>query len=595
MLKRGGWWSSIESILGLELPYPQRKRFLDEGWTMSKWLARECTLGPYSSRPDPAFVEIGRTKLTQLGTYCAARMLPDNAYRLVVSVCGQFLMVIHGCIIQVYELNHTCNHLRYDSSTSHLRKSSKNTRGLLYPVTKLSFTSQVISCAMDTSQGRYAIAVLLEGQTGIICNLATYGTPSRNASRLQTSILGHIDDESSSPSKSPSPETCVCQIRPELQPPPLETGSRTRECVAFGSASAIEIHWVDGPTGEDLVRRFPLSTPSDFLYFLPPRLAIDSSKKLRLISSATVVESTSDQTQNSVRAFSHASRGYPQEIPAVISRLETSVAGRENNISNVYTITEQLVGGPTAIPSYRTAWVRRRPRSISTIPTDNYRAVPLSDGYHILFTDPQTGYLCLGADAPFGSLTRLQRKVQFRPPSAATSDAPTTYVVGADLKHGVRIAAVFPTTQWTEGAGYKSEKQLIVFYTIPPDMFQDISFFGNLDNADRPVADWAQWWPTLTVKGSNNLETTRPVTGLSYPLDVQCQVVTACSGVFELSIDAGPDLIVWAFSVDGWGRCWALNTGQGKQMIRSSVQQDGSLRRIDGDGDVMIPDVGYAT
>ncbi|KAK2728190.1 F-box domain-containing protein [Colletotrichum kahawae] len=43
MLKRGGWWSSVEDILGLGL-FSQRKQHLDEIWTMSKWLSRECTL-----------------------------------------------------------------------------------------------------------------------------------------------------------------------------------------------------------------------------------------------------------------------------------------------------------------------------------------------------------------------------------------------------------------------------------------------------------------------------------------------------------------------------------------------------------------------
>lgn len=59
-----------------------------------------------------------------------------------------------------------------------------------------------------------------------------------------------------------------------------------RRCVAFGCSSGIELHWVDALTGQDLNRRFPLTAPSDYLYFLPPRAGVDSAKKLRLISSA---------------------------------------------------------------------------------------------------------------------------------------------------------------------------------------------------------------------------------------------------------------------------------------------------------------------
>ena len=59
-----------------------------------------------------------------------------------------------------------------------------------------------------------------------------------------------------------------------------------RRCVAFGCIAGIELHWIDAMTGQDLNRWFPLTAPSDFLYFLPPRSGVDSAKKLRLISSA---------------------------------------------------------------------------------------------------------------------------------------------------------------------------------------------------------------------------------------------------------------------------------------------------------------------
>lgn len=59
-----------------------------------------------------------------------------------------------------------------------------------------------------------------------------------------------------------------------------------RRCVAFGCSTGIELHWIDALTGQDLSRWFPLTAPSDYLFFLPPRKSVDSAKKLRLISSS---------------------------------------------------------------------------------------------------------------------------------------------------------------------------------------------------------------------------------------------------------------------------------------------------------------------
>ena len=73
--------------------------------------------------------------------------------------------------------------------------------------------------------------------------------------------------------------------------------------------------------------------------------------------------------------------------------------------------------------------------------SDHYRAVPLSDGYHILFTDPGTGLLCLGSDAPVGGPTKLLRKIWFQGPEGMGS--PVCYAGGSDLRLGVRVVAAF--------------------------------------------------------------------------------------------------------------------------------------------------------
>ncbi|KAK1993999.1 F-box domain-containing protein [Colletotrichum falcatum] len=573
MIKRGGWWSSIETIIDGEQNKSQLEshdRDRNQEWIMSKWLARECALGPNHRRPEPAFVEVSQTLFADLRADDSTLGIGDNDARYTASMCGRFLMASYGCTIYVYEMNHRCRNAK---------------------------SSRVLSCAMDTSWGRYSIAALLDGRNGIVCEL--------------TGLM---------PAKDKSSQLCACRRRSPSLPPPIETGPRSiyrnictadnpprsvaicpqRVCVAFGSSSAVELHWVDSQTNRDLVRRFPLSTRSDFVYFLPPRPAVDSAKKLRLISSAAAADCGSNSMQIILGALGGSFGGYPPEIPAVISRLETSAAGSETDISSVYTITEQQLSASISPPPFRKTtwrgWERKVPRHRSTA-ADNYRAVPLSDGSHILFTDPRTGYLCLGADSPIGSMTRLQRKVQFRPPPTACSNAPTLCAVGSDLTNGVRVAAVFPIARWVDQLGFQSEKQLLVFYTLPPDMFKDISRSANLtDMLDRPMADWATWWPMSELQDAaviheSGSKTSRLLCdGPSYPLAAHGQPVAVCSSLVDLALDPGPDMLIWAFGGDGLTRCWALNTGDRKGVRRSTVLRDGSMREMDVDGDVSMDD-----
>lgn len=128
-------------------------------------------------------------------------------------------------------------------------------------------------------------------------------------------------------------------------------GNRFQEC---DRAKSPLIVGVDALTGQDLNRWFPLTAPSDFLYFLPPRRGIDSAKKLRLISSAV----------------------HPREASPLTKRFG-------------------VTRGSLA------SWGTWEPKAGQS---DHFQAVPLSDGYHILFMDPETGRLCLGSDAPLGSV-----------------------------------------------------------------------------------------------------------------------------------------------------------------------------------------------
>ncbi|KXH25942.1 F-box domain-containing protein [Colletotrichum nymphaeae SA-01] len=105
MLSRGGWASSIKSILGFQASSNTDTPVSSQASVMSKWLARECTLGPRHNGSEPAFVEIGQTHF--IG---GSPIITSDERNIVytASMCGRYLMVTHGCTILVYELHHQC-------------------------------------------------------------------------------------------------------------------------------------------------------------------------------------------------------------------------------------------------------------------------------------------------------------------------------------------------------------------------------------------------------------------------------------------------------------------------------------------------------
>ncbi|RPB07337.1 hypothetical protein P167DRAFT_555815 [Morchella conica CCBAS932] len=280
-----------------------------------------------------------------------------------------------------------------------------------------------------------------------------------------------------------------------------------RRCVAFGCHGGIELHWVDALTGQDLNRWFPLTAPSDFLYFLPPRRGIDSAKKLRLISSAV----------------------HPREASPLTKRFG-------------------VTRGSLA------SWGAWEPKAGQS---DHFQAVPLSDGYHILFMDPETGRLCLGSDAPLGVPTKLLRKIWFiPPPDPSESDEmrckrhgdfanawqaenqgigrffrPSVYASGADMRFGVRVVAAYGDH--------------IVLFSIPSDIFA-----GYMrDNGQRYQGINADTTPYHESEDSRTFsesseEPWKPVT-------VNGCYIGTVRRIIDLAVDSGPNMAVYTFSADG--------------------------------------------
>ncbi|RDA94710.1 hypothetical protein CP533_6778 [Ophiocordyceps camponoti-saundersi (nom. inval.)] len=522
---------------------------------MSKWISRECNLADPKGR---VFVERG---LSDFGDMM--HRPSSSAVAFTVSLCGRYLLATHGQVAYLYELNHVCPPGR-SSWARPLRRRQGMPLGFLRPVTTIVCPRRIIACSMDTSSGRYAVAFLMDGRMGMVCHIKrgtkVPATPAAESSAafLSTLCVCHERSPCCSPRLEANQRSIYRSICHPDDPPRSVAICPQRNCVAFGCGSGIELHWVDALAGQDLSRWFPLPSPCDFLHFLPPRRGLDTAKRLRLISSAAAL---GDSSGSSIGGF--------------LQGLSTSL------FDTASTAVVSLVGTAESRSPPGEAYPRQR-----LLSTDHYRAVPLSDGYHILFTDPRTGNLCLGTDAPVGSLTRLLRKVWFRPPTGAISPAPVLYAAGADLRHGVRVVAAYAASTAAE----QPDGQMIVFYSLPPDVFHDMSATTpatvdqSITSRERPrsaLTTWQPYFQPMNLFGESRAD---------YPIDITGQPVATCRRLTQLALKSSPDMVIWAFSADGWAKTWAVETGNAEPYVRTEVLRDGSVRRVDSDGDVVMAD-----
>lgn len=414
---------------------------------------------------------------------------PVNTF--TISGCGRFVLVSRVRMVYIYELG-------------------RASRSGFKPNTSIHCPRDVIGVSMDTSSRRYAVAILLEGRVGMCCELMTgfEGTlttlvpaPQHRASVVRKSRrtsniaeptwFDQKSDRCDSPPEYPpdykedmlvesGPRTMYNNLCSFEDPPRSVAICPQRRCVAFGCRMGVELHWVDALTGGGLNRWFPLAVPSDYLYFLPaPPNTVDSARKLRLISSAA---GSYNYLQYQHRRKDDISSG----VPPTFGRTTTS---RTRSMTRLF--FGNLPFPAEAIASHE-ALAGRDQDVLRTVDCDHYRAVPLSDGLHLLFTDPE-GHLCLGSDAPLGGPTKLLRKVVFVPPSVdsdtfsrandvatvelspdidqSTSHAPSRlwplcYASGKHLGWGVRIVAAYRDGR-------------IILYCIPRDAFERLAGIKN--------------------------------------------------------------------------------------------------------------------
>ncbi|KAL8817429.1 MAG: hypothetical protein Q9223_003729, partial [Gallowayella weberi] len=444
-------------------------------WRLSKRLALECSLCPEwtgngftdssaaacptdrVSTQDPAAAaytnEIIATSLRLSATVdFTGLLLADHArcqdqpplLHFTVSSCANFLLVLDGSIMSVYYLKDVLS-------------SGYEHGGHLEFLISIACPGLVLAVSMDTTEGRYSIAALLEDRKGIIIDVPELNlqarisgssspgsehdtqsfskawgpkaSPTATPTRSQHLRLPvytdfyHASPTDSSPdSAQPSPvpvqflpHTIYRNLCSKPSQPLTVAIAPHRRCVAFGSSAGIELHWQDAMTGQELSRWMDLIGPAEHINFLPLGKQATS---LRLVSSCTGPIYYSD---------------------------------------------------PVGLDE---AWDYENCKFL--------HAMPLSDGRHLLYTDPNDGALCLGTGVhyPFGS-PKPFKKFVLQGPEHAFEDKvrwPRHYKVGIDLRWGARVAAGFGDDIW--------------FFCVPPDWFHDdgpseISLQGGVErNSD---------------------------------------------------------------------------------------------------------------
>lgn len=550
---------------------------VNEEWVMSKRLATECSLGSkwtgsgirntLSSRTSTSVVLTSTTDFSELGDgYSTTGDQQGSALHFTTSVCGKLVLIADGCVIYVYSLSGN------DSLTA-------THGGHLEPMTSIICPRRVLAVSMDTSSQRFAVAALLDDRMGIVCELNAghysrrlsgfqqgdewWGTSGYSATVASSPTSGEraVTEQAPpyhhDPARMPSWSTVASEdedvanaastlVSSPLQPDsPTEDGSRCisiefgprsiycslcsesdpplsvaicpqRRCVAFGCSGGIELHWVDALTGQDLNRWFPLTAPSDFLYFLPPRKGLDSAKKLRLISSASA----------------------PGQRGGLMTRFAPFEGENSMGFEGRNEGTERTREG-----------------------SDHYRAIPLSDGMHILFTDPGSGRLCVGSDAPLGGPTKLTRSIVLLGPDSEEAVVPSVYAVGQELKWGIRVAVGFADRIW--------------LFCVPPDVFA---------GRDGDEQLWQDTYKTTNTFHDSSQEL--------WPLHLMGTEIGQVDGLLDLAVDTSlGSLTIWAFAASGMVYTWQIDNGSGRRARKRAVLRDGAVVDLeDADGDFIMWD-----
>ncbi|KAJ9604990.1 hypothetical protein H2200_010379 [Cladophialophora chaetospira] len=586
---------------------------IDKEWLCSKRLATETRLSPgwrgNSLSDSSQFSRMSLIEEVDFSKGLASPTLSTQA-RFTVAACGKYVMVVSGGNISVYSLS--------DPDTS------------LVPIVRLATGINVVAVSMDTTSERYSVAALLAGRIGMLWDLNGHHVQTRYRSNSGEPMnLGmHTYIQSSAkfqqfrplgvymPLRSPEvagiedSDPCLgpATVLSAASPPEINASEQTgqvdrrlgipietrataiytdlgsmddqprsvaicpnRKCIAYGCRMGIELHWIDAVTGGDLNRWFPLAAPSDYLYFLPPRPGVDSRRKLRLISSAA-----GPVAPRLVRSDSSPTKWKYWPSPVAFGRRQSltrlffgnlpfpSPAGDRSPVSENPTQTEEVQG------------------VLRTVDCDHFHAIPVSDGFHLVFTDPGSGLLCLGSDAPLGGPTKLVRKLMFIPPDQDCERIPypLRYAVGKALDWGLRLVVVYDNSQ-------------VILYNVPADIFKQLrDQKGTMDIWDENSGVLGQsdlMMDSLMPNGEQGTsseahttdeEASSSASVSSQTLQLTGSIIASTDGrvVDDLAVKSeNGGLRVWIFYRNGTAELHGLYAPPNHQVRRSYVGDNGFI------------------
>ena len=599
MLNRGGWSGAmtLDRPKTSEQEAERRASLISEDWFLSKRLATECSLGPKWSGHGMTNLRATTTGLqltskidfSPLVTISSRVRNEENGEILhfAVSPCSRFLLASESRTIFIYALRRSL----WDGD-------AQPYGGHLELLTRIVFPDQIIAVSMNTTSQHHAVAALQQGCVGTVCCVDLTGFFKSQKSKISTRSHNHACDgcqssvstsllsnkrfgrksktyafstlsttyngssdrassrtfaEATLPEISSAflkPETCpVRDTIEQLQPgktasqscPPFNAKANVssytiypnlcsiddpprsvalcpqRRCVAFGCRRGIELHWVDALSGQALTRWFSLSTPSDFLYFMPLREGADNARKLRLVSSTKNHNAVRDDIQ--------------------ISRNQDHFACHEEAIHPQRQMHDRRSLSPNAYPEY-------------------YRAVPLSDGQHLLLTFRRSGELCLVRDDPRTQNSRkFTRRFVFVGPRNEYEMIiePSIYAAANELRWGLRVAAAYRDQLW--------------IFVVPPDLFTESEIAGKKSEAS-----------------------TAHESGDPSPIQIKGVEIASVANLAVLALDGSAgDLTLWAFTSSAIAFVFQLAGSGFKVVTQREAMSDGTIVLIqDADGDTVM-------
>ncbi|KAL4802789.1 hypothetical protein BDV18DRAFT_154103 [Aspergillus unguis] len=447
-----------------------------------------------------------------------------------VSSCGNYLLVISGCVIHVYQLLTKRSAKSVPTSRDDLRSTD------IAPVACINCPAEALSAAIDSSTSRFTVAALLQNRLGMVCDLVSVDWQDNDGSRrVVYDAVGSTSTKSDQFGSTDSMKMISRHFFYDLcsaqDPPHSVTVCPGRRCAAFGSDSGIELRWVDQNTNKDCRKYLSMSQPSEILHFMPNRP--ETPLEFRLISSLAGP------------GVGMGGCGC-QNLQTGESRSTCPLHSMENDVQTF------------------SRWTPEQKDQVGLVRTTqchHYRAVPVNDGVHVLFVEPRSGFLCVGSDAPIDGPTSLTRALVCVPPfedgtSNTPNDVPhpTIFASGSDLNWGLRMVAAYGDR--------------LVFYSVPLDVFNVLKkerekqgdgvmadsdlardFFLNQQRESARRGSLAQnqngdWQFLLSISY-------RP-TAMMWPFKIYGKEIGRVQNVVELSLQSSHGgARIWAFSASG--------------------------------------------